>query len=100
MVGTVQAEKAADAVLNWETGAEYDGGGPSPTSEEEAANSPKGSGAACIIVEVRLGPVSPSCCWSFNVSRRTSGLSPGHQNSSLMTTRELLDTLLSQRSVS
>ena len=65
VVGTVQAEKAADAVLNWETGAEYEGGGPSPTSEEEAANSPRGSGAACIMVEVRLGPLSPSCVVGF-----------------------------------
>ena len=67
MVGTVQAEKAADAVLNWETGAEYEGGGPSPTSEEEAANSLKGSGAACIIVEVRLGPLSPFCVVGYSV---------------------------------
>jgi len=48
----VQAEKAADAVLSWETGEEYEGGPPSSASMEETNNSPKGTGAACIIVEV------------------------------------------------
>ena len=46
----MQAEKAADAVLSWETGAEYEGGGTSCVSIEEANSSPKGTGAACIII--------------------------------------------------
>ena len=55
----MQAEKAADAVLSWETAAEYEGGG---TSLEEASSNPKGTGAACIIVEVCRRRVTHACC--------------------------------------
>ncbi len=68
----MQAEKAADAVLNWETGAEYEGGGPLPTSGEEIANSPKDSGAACIIVEVRLATMDQSDVGPVSILHRKS----------------------------
>ena len=65
----MQAEKAADAVLSWETAAEYEGGGTSCASTEEASNSPKGTAAACIIVEVRLRRLLCMCCKSRNAVR-------------------------------
>ena len=50
-------------MLSWETGAEYEGGGTSCASTEEASNSPKGTGAACIIiVEVSLHFAAQGCC--------------------------------------
>lgn len=58
----LQAEKAADAVLSWESASEYEGGA-SSSLEDVNNSSPKGSGAACIIVEVStLGTVCHFWC--------------------------------------
>ena len=57
----LQAEKAADAVLSWESASEYEGGA-SSSVEDVSNSSPKGSGAACIIVEVST-LVTVCCLW-------------------------------------
>ena len=57
----MQAEKAADAVLSWESASEHEGGA-SSSVEDVNNSSPKGSGAACIIVEVgTVGTLGTAC---------------------------------------